>query len=64
MNWILLTSQQHFLQRATLSSTLQLNETFPVLQTRDFWVFEHAPSPSPRILFLPPIHLTPIPASS
>lgn len=64
MYWILLISQQHFLQHATLSSTLQLNETFPVSQARDFWVFTHAPPVSPSILLLPPVHLTPIPASS
>lgn len=64
MNWILLISQQQFLRHATLSSTLQLNETFPVSQARDFWVFTHTPPVSPSILLLPPIHQTAIPASS
>lgn len=52
MSYILFTSPQHLLPRATLNSILQLKGTYPVPQTPTFSAFKHATTSS-RTLFLP-----------
>lgn len=48
MSYILFTSPQHLLPRATLNSILQLKGTYPVPQTPTFSAFKHATTSSPE----------------